>query len=263
MPFDRPSKMAQASRQRRPKQDENTPIIHFYEEFVNKSSTRRANKCRTATLQQHIQSRSEDRSKKFGKSQSTETTRSTTTDHGASTPATSMEDPPTAATTQKDKTKQIAEIAPKKRLTLYERSQIRLKEREKKIQSIREEMMREYTFRPQSNFKKGKHKSNLKSTPREDTSNDTSLVNTPAGKTEATTPTTASSTRQYWQDLQRKQLEKQHPQHLSVTSSISRDGSKTVSTTKSMRFEELYQDGLRRARQRPATEKVRVSRRRF
>ena len=86
--------MLQARRQRRLKQDENTPIMHFYEEFVNKSSTRRASKStgRTATLQQHIRSRSKEMSKTVGKSQSTETTRSTTTDHDALTPATSMDD---------------------------------------------------------------------------------------------------------------------------------------------------------------------------
>ena len=81
-------------------------------------------------------------------------------------------------------------------------------------------------------------------------------IRTPGGSTEATTPSTASTTRQYWQDLQRKQQQQRNP---AITTSVSRDESwpsRMSSTAKSFRFEELYQDGLRKARQRPATEKV-------
>ena len=251
---------------------------------MSKSSNRRgiSTKCKGVALHQHIRSGSSDRMN-VGKSLSTETTRSTTTVHeqGPMTPRTRREEAPrgqTARSFATDSTmriqnknrssrskQQIPEPASGRRLTLYERSQIRLKEREKKIQSIREEMMRECTFRPnadKSNFRRGNSKTRKKPANGTGTSKAairSPTINTPAGKSVATTPTTASSTRQYWQELQRKQIEQQTQQQqkqVSITSTISRDGSKTISTTKSLRYEELYQDGLRRARQRPATEKV-------
>ena len=257
---------------------------------MSKSSNRRgtSTKCKGVALHQHIRSGSSDRMN-VGKSLSTETTRSTTTVHeqGPMTPRTRREEAPRGQTARsfatdstmriqnKDRSsrskQQSTDPASGRRLTLYERSQIRLKEREKKIQSIREEMMRECTFRPnadKTNFRRGNSRTRKKPANGTGTSKTTirsPTINTPAGKTEATTPTTASSTRQYWQELQRKQIEQQtqqqqqqQQQQVSITSTISRDGSKTISTTKSLRFEELYQDGLRRARQRPATEKVRA-----
>lgn len=243
---------------RRKSKPESLPIIHFYEEFVSKSSTKQGTKVRNATLQQHIRprSRSSDRSNiKVVKSLSTETTRSTTTVH---------EQGPTADTPTRrgKKTTNGASATGRtrgrekpKRLTLYERSQLRLKEKEKKIQSIREEMMRECTFKPNANKRKSTISRNSKLTKATiSSSRRNSIISTPAGNTEATTPTTASSTRQYWQDLQRIHVHQQ----VSIPSTASRDGSKTVSTTKSLRFEELYRDGVRRARQRPATEKVSV-----
>lgn len=162
-----------------------------------------------------------------------------------------------------------------KRLTVYERSKLRLQEREKKLQKVRDEMMQECTFRPKISkqspaISKAKH--NI-TTPHGFVGGFSGLsvrkgntmmqkkipivssdIRTPDSNTEATTPTTTSTSKQYWQ---RKQQQRQHP---GISASVSKDEScvskTTNATTKSFRFEELYQDGVRKARQRPATEKV-------
>lgn len=170
----------------------------------------------------------------------------------------------------------------KTRLSMYERSQLRLKEREKKIETLREEMMKDCTFRPDTSAKdavrKGRNMfvSRGRANKKRDSSVDGDFLSrqkkhadsrsTPTSTT-ATTPTTTSTSRsaaQYWQDLQSKQQQRQHRhhhphQHCAASAATSKDGSmpsKLSSTTRSSRFEDLYQDGVRKARQRPPTEKV-------
>ena len=175
-----------------------------------------------------------------------------------------------------DSQTKIADTA--KRLTMYERSKLRLQEREKNLQKVRDEMMQECTFRPKISkqspaISKAKHnnataqgsvdsfsglsESKGKTVMRKKSSFISSDIRTPDNNTEATTPTTTSTSKQYWQNLQRKQHKRVNP---GISASVSKDESclsKTTSnTTKSFRFEELYQDGVRKARQRPATEKV-------
>lgn len=260
-------------------------MIHFYEEFVANNSSNTDSKkyaCTDASSRQrqHPRSKSADKLSSW-KSPDDQTSPiaiklNSIQMSGAVYLLTPVQgtllknkDNLTVASQRKDrskasprKPKQKSGKEPARRLTLYERSQIRLKEREKNVQRIKEEMMKECTFRPKAvtSFRKGKSPTkSAKNSSR--MARSPVIMNMPTGSTESTTPTTlspttASSTRQYWQDLQRKQQEEQK-KLVSTDSTLSKeDGSKTISTTKSQRFEELYQDGLRRARRRPATEKV-------
>ena len=160
------------------------------------------------------------------------------------------------------------------RLSIYERSQLQLKEREKKIENLRQELYQECTFQPKRSQASSEAKSNYSRRTRHhlapitntsslgtarkiDASNRKKLGKSPTtcasstpGSTQATTPTTTSTTRQCRQDPQRKQQ---------LSSTGSKDGtfvSRMSSTVKSLRFEELYQEGVRKFRQRPATEQV-------
>jgi len=173
------------------------------------------------------------------------------------------------------------------KLTMYERSKIRLKEREKKLEKVRCEMMEECTFKPKISSRPrhlqktltktkgdsivfisraGTDQGKMMTTTQKTTTpkvlalSNNDIRTTPSGSTAATTPTTTpnnvSTTRQYWQGLQRKQQQQQQQEaqpRRRILAAPSRDES---CATKSSRFEELYQDGLRRAKQRPPTEKV-------
>ncbi|CAB9520219.1 expressed unknown protein [Seminavis robusta] len=267
--------MATEARRRRTKQ-QSLPIIHFYEEFVKTTSTRNGTKALAdhdtglATrdvLARRRRSRAMSTDATDGRGRSSPdilTTESITITNGPiSGPVSPLTPnkprsrrptriPSLQKTSAKGTQSQTGKTPPTKRLTLYERSQLGLKEREKKIKSIRDELMKECTFKPNTANtikQKAGGKKKMKRSPQQSTrSGDKSSSTTPT--TASTHTTTTTSTRQYWQDFQRSH--QQQP----TSDASSKDGSKTSLTTKSLRFEELYKEGLRKARQRPATEKA-------